>query len=55
MCEGNDYQSYVSDFWDTFSEEEKVQCVAEGFHPPHRCELIIVDFVTRIVQGRIQV
>ena len=30
----NDMQDYVTDFWDTFSEEEKDDIWAEGFWPP---------------------
>jgi len=43
----SDDQDYVTDFWDTFSQEEKAQLISEGFKAPNkRCELIVVDFIS---------
>ncbi len=42
----SDDQDYVTDFWDTFTKEEKAQLIKEGFKAPNtKCELFVVDFV----------
>ena len=49
----SDDQDYVTDFWDTFSREEKAQLIQEGFKAPNtRCELYVIDFIA--LKGLIQ-
>ena len=38
-------QEYVTDYWETFSKDEKALAIAEGFVPPSLCTIIAVDFV----------